>query len=74
MSNRSTSIRLEDFESSVERIEIGIPQGSPISLILYLFYNADILEDAAQGNADTEDGLTIFNSLSTANPRNRIMK
>ena len=45
MSNRSTSIRLGDFESSVEKIDIGIPQGLSIFLILYLFYNADLLDD-----------------------------
>ena len=45
MNNRSTSIRLGDFESSVKKIDIGILQGSPISLILYLFYNADLLDD-----------------------------
>ena len=26
------------------KIGIGIPQGSPISSILYLFYNADLIE------------------------------
>ena len=33
-----------DFESSIEKVDLGIPQGSPISPILYLFYNADLLE------------------------------
>ena len=44
MSDRSTSIRLQDFELGIERIDLGIPQGSPISPILYLLYNADLLE------------------------------
>ena len=32
---------------------IDILQGSRVSPISYLFYNADTLEDAAHGNADT---------------------
>ena len=39
-------MRLLDFESSVEKVDLGIPQGSPISPILYLFYNADLLEES----------------------------
>jgi len=39
-------MRLLDFESSIEKVDLGIPQGSPISLILYLFYNADLLEES----------------------------
>ena len=30
----------------MERVDLGIPQGSPISPILYLFYNADLLEES----------------------------
>src|SRR5215475_316799 len=46
LSDRSTSVRLLDFESSIEKVDLGIPQGSPISPILYLFYNADLLEES----------------------------
>jgi hypothetical protein len=35
-----------DYESSIEKVDLGIPQGSPISPILYLFYNADLLEES----------------------------
>ena len=30
----------------MEGVDLGIPQGSPISPILYLFYNADLLEES----------------------------
>ena len=46
LSERFTSIRLQDFESEIEKVNLGIPQGSPISPILYLFYNADLLEES----------------------------
>jgi hypothetical protein len=45
LSNRFTSIRIADFTSEEEEITTGIPQGSPISPILYLFYNADLLDE-----------------------------
>jgi hypothetical protein len=35
-----------ELESEEYRVDIGIPQGSLLSLILYLFYNADLLETA----------------------------
>jgi hypothetical protein len=33
-------------------IETGIPQGSPLSLILYLFYNADLIEACKTENTE----------------------
>jgi hypothetical protein len=42
---RYTEIRLGSFTLASSRVNAGIPQGSPLLLILYLFYNADLLED-----------------------------
>jgi len=45
LNERATAIRIAEYTSSTERVHTGIPQGSPISPILYLFYNADLLDD-----------------------------
>ena len=44
LSERSTNLRVNGMDSKKISIEAGVPQGSPISPILYLFYNADLLE------------------------------
>jgi hypothetical protein len=54
--NRKTTIQLREHTTELLSIDTGIPQGSPISPILYLFYNADILEDAIRGVSDTVTG------------------
>jgi hypothetical protein len=41
--NRSTTIKLDDFISLPHRLEIGLPQGSPLSVILYILYNNTLL-------------------------------
>ena len=41
---RSTRIKLNEGIEPVLQVLTGIPQGSPLSPILYLFYNADLLE------------------------------
>ncbi|KAK1485910.1 zinc knuckle, partial [Colletotrichum abscissum] len=41
---RETDIHVDGFRSETYRLDTGIPQGSPLSPILYLFYNADLLD------------------------------
>ena len=42
---RYTEIRLGSFTLASSRVNAEIPQGFPLLLILYLFYNIDLLED-----------------------------
>ena len=43
-SNRKASVVVGEFESTVQDIEhAGVPQGSPLSPLLYVFYNANLV-------------------------------
>lgn len=55
LSGRTTEIRLKEGTSSPIPTDTGIPQGSPLSPILYLFYNADLLDIG-----DPEDMVTGY--------------
>ena len=44
LQNRHTRLRFNGVESNRIATDAGVPQGSPISPILYLFYNADLLD------------------------------
>ena len=44
LQGRTSTLRLPEHESEPFNIHTGIPQGSPLSPILYLFYNADLLD------------------------------
>lgn len=46
LSNRSTTISFGDFESEPMSLSIGLPQGSPLSVILYILYNSSLLTQA----------------------------
>ena len=44
LTDRSTVISFDTFKSEVYQTTTGIPQGSPLSPIMYLYYNADLIE------------------------------
>jgi hypothetical protein len=43
LSNRSTSLKMEDYISPPFELNCGLPQGSPLSPILYIIYNSSLL-------------------------------
>lgn len=52
LSNRSTTFQLGDYRSSPKQLTIGLPQGLPLLVILYILYNTPLLQKA-DGMADT---------------------
>jgi len=44
LTNRETKIRFDDYTSESIRLDNGIGQGDPLSMGLYQFYNADLLD------------------------------
>ena len=44
LTNRRTRIKFDDYTSGYYDIKNGIGQGDPLSMLLYILYNADLLE------------------------------
>ncbi|KAI3534405.1 reverse transcriptase [Colletotrichum abscissum] len=53
---RETEIHVDGSRSETYRLDTGIPQGSPLSPILYLFYNADLLDSCNETGDTTATG------------------
>jgi hypothetical protein len=48
LTERTTTLLVDGEESAPRQLAAGVPQGSPLSPILFLFYNAPLLEAAYQ--------------------------
>jgi retron-type reverse transcriptase len=44
LTDRTTTLLVDNEETAPRQLNAGVPQGSPLSLILFLFYNAPLLE------------------------------
>jgi hypothetical protein len=42
--DRTTYLKFDDYTSEAIKIDNGIGQGDPLSMVLYQYYNADILD------------------------------
>jgi len=77
LEGRTTTLVVDGEETAPHQLNAGVPQGSPLSPILFLFYNATLLEAAYQpdlpviplGFADDVNLLT-YNKLTTVNLAN----
>ncbi|QKX57721.1 uncharacterized protein TRUGW13939_04840 [Talaromyces rugulosus] len=52
LDDRSTTLKLQEYTAPSAPIQTGIPQGSPLSPILYLFYNADLIDACKTENTE----------------------
>ena len=48
LTGKSTNINFDRYKSETYKTATGIPQGSPLSPILYLYYNADLIETCSR--------------------------
>lgn len=53
---RRTRLKVPKGEPDWIELKYGIPQGSPLSPVLWLFYNAELLDEILQGARDLEGG------------------
>jgi ribonuclease HI len=60
MENRSARIRLEETTTPVHAIKCGLPQGSPVSPILFLLYIADIFLDDPKLRFGYADDIALY--------------
>ncbi len=56
LTDRCTQLKFDDYTSPPLRASTGLPQGSPLSPILYLFYSADLLEIVDAADRDRASG------------------
>lgn len=52
LTDRSTTLKFDGYESEPIAIDNGIGQGDPLSMVLYQFYNADLLDIPAGKSED----------------------
>jgi ribonuclease HI len=48
LKDRKTYLQLPEYRTEQIDVAVGIPQGSPVSPVLYTFYNADLMDDVAR--------------------------
>ena len=64
MEDRSTSILLKGKQSIKYQTSTGIPQGSPVSPILYLFFNADLVEACSNPEGKQATGIGFVDNVN----------
>jgi ribonuclease HI/exonuclease III len=62
LTNRRTKLKFDDFTSETINIDNGIGQGDPLSMILYILYNADLLE--ITDNDEYEDAIGYVDDVA----------
>lgn len=70
LTDRTTTLSFDDHVSPPQPVPLGIPQGSPLSPILYLLFNADLLRipahrsDPSSGFIDDTAKVVVSNTVT----------
>ena len=56
LEDRHTRISVDGFKTELYKVRTGIVQGSPLSPILYIYYNADLIENCNLADDTTATG------------------
>lgn len=67
MSDRQTTLVIGDEETQPFDVPMGIPQGSPLSPILFLFYNAELLEMLAGSSTNISNRTGVVGFVDDVN-------
>ena len=59
LQDRYTTLELPDYHRPKAKVNTGIPQGSPLSPILYLFYNADLVGSSPSNIGYIDDSTMV---------------
>ena len=62
LTNRKTRLKFDDYTSELMSITNGIGQGDPLSMLLYILYNADLLD--LPDDPETEDALGYVDDIA----------
>jgi len=65
LTNRKTRLKFDDYVSGLINIDNGIGQGDPLSMLLYLFYNADLFDLARNSKEDATGYVDDASILAT---------
>ena len=77
LANRRNRLKFDDYESDWFTLDNGIVQGDPLSMLLYLFYNADML-DVPSGNREDclgyVDNIALTAEVKTFNDAHQMLQ
>lgn len=66
LTKRQTIVKTNEHTAPKLYTDLGLPQGSPLSSILYLFYNADLLDDCAKKGVGAQGYIDDITLISTS--------
>lgn len=66
LTNRQTIVNTNEHTTPKLYTDLGLPQGSPLSSILYLFYNVDLLDDCAKKVVDAQGYIDYITLMSAS--------